>query len=86
MSLKMPPADSPIREKFDVADLVEAGRNPRNLPTFREALSNGRSFLGKTKGASAVNCLALGADGSILLVEVKRMSSKKLFNFGDPLK
>ena len=55
MSLKLPPADSPIREKFDMNQLVEAGRNPRNLPTFREALSNGRSFLGKTKGASAVN-------------------------------
>lgn len=86
MSLKLPLADSPIREKFDMADLVEAARCPRNLPAFREALDRGRAFLRKSPVASAVNFLALSADGSIILLEVKRMSSKRLFNFGDPLK
>lgn len=86
MSLKLPPADSPLREKFDLYHLVEAGRNSRSLPTFREALARGREYLARSPGVSGVNYLALRADGSISLVEIKAGSFKHLFNFGDPLK
>lgn len=86
MSLKLPPIGSPLREKFDMSDLVLAGLNPRCLPTSREVLALGRAFLAKAPDASGINYLTLRADGSIGLVCVKRASFKELFNFGDPLK
>lgn len=86
MSLKLPLASSPLREKFDIFQLSEAGKNPRSLPSFREALARGRAFLEHAPDVAAVNFIALRADGSISLVEIKAGSFKHLFNFGDPLK
>lgn len=87
MSFKLPPAGSELREKFDMEPLVAAGLPGGRLllPTFRECLAQGRSTIGKSAGAiKGVNFLCLAGNGHVVLVEVKRMSSKTLWDFGEP--
>lgn len=87
MALKFPPAGHPLCEKFEVADVENAAKpgGRSMLPCFRDALSSGRSMIGKSKGAiKGVNFIVCRADGAIALVEVKVMSSKWLWIFGIP--
>jgi hypothetical protein len=86
MSLKLPPIDSPVRQLFDVAFIADAcsPANRSKLPTFREALRNGREFLARAPSAKAVNMLALRADGAVWLVKVTPRAWSRAWSFGQP--
>ena len=82
MSLSLPVSNSPLRQMFEVNDLVHW----HNLPTFREALFAARNFLAVDSAARSVNSLAVMADGTIRLLQVgKRGGVRRLWNFGSPI-
>lgn len=83
--LRLPPQDSTIRECFDMAHLAEivAPENRLKLQTFREALSNAKSFFAQNKGVKVVNSVTLRANGELWLIQVgPRGGWKVLWNFG----
>lgn len=78
MSLSLPLSGSPLRDFFDVADLLDLSE----LPDFPSAIRSARAFLVAEKAASAVNALAVRANGEIWLIKVgKRGGWKRIWNF-----
>jgi hypothetical protein len=83
--LRLPPQDSKVRECFDLSHLAEmcAPENRLKLPTFRQALTNAKSFFGQNKGVKVVNSVTLRANGELWLIQVgPRGGWKVLWNFG----
>lgn len=84
MSLKLPPANSPVRELFEMAHLAEVG-NPaiRNkLPTLQTAKAQARGVLAKG-AARSVTYFVLRADGNLHLVTFGRKGGFRVrWNFG----
>lgn len=83
MSFRLPLTDSPLRELFDVRDLLPYGE-PGGLlkaPTLRQALNAARDMIAADSAVRAVHSLCLMADGSLCLLRVKAASSKILWNF-----
>lgn len=84
MSLALPPFNSPIRDLFVIDDLVDW----RAIPTFGTTLIKARRYVREQKqnGLREVFCIAMKADGSIVLFRVgPRGGWKKLWNFGVPI-
>lgn len=83
MSFRLPLANSPLRELFDVRDLLPYGE-PGGLlkaPTLRQALNAARATLAADSAIRSINSICLMADGSLCLLRVKAASSKILWNF-----
>jgi hypothetical protein len=82
MSLALPLSDSPIREMFDIRDLIDW----RGLPTFRQGLTSAKAFLAAEPAARSVNSIVIRADGEIWLIRIgKRGGWKRVWNFGNPI-
>ena len=83
MSIQLPSTDSPIRERFDVAHVVETLRpeNRSKLPAFGQIKSRiSREGLGE--GVHSINVICMKADGSICLVEFgPRGGAKQIWRF-----
>ena len=84
MSLSLPLSSSPLRECFDLADLVPLGMPGGKLkaPTFTQARIGARDFLAGSS-AKSVNSICLRADGSLVLARFSRNASKVLWKFCD---
>jgi hypothetical protein len=81
----LPPPAHPIRELFEVADLVPFGqRRPEKLPPVRwELRRNAMRFLEANPAARRVVGFVLCADDSVRLASVGRRGGiKLLWNFG----
>ena len=83
MSYRLPPTNSPIRDMFDMSDLVAmlAPANFQSLTTFSSAL---RAAPGTVKrlGAHSTNQIVMMANGTICLVRFgARGGHKKLWRF-----
>lgn len=84
MSLLLPPANSPLRSLFSVAELARqaAPENRGKLPTYRDAIVGARMFLTRN-AARSLNTLCVTADGHLRLVRVGiRGGVKRLWDFG----
>lgn len=81
--LHLPPASSPLRSLFAVADLVEW----RRLPSFRQSVASARRMFETDSAIREVFFLTIRANGEIWLVAFgPRGGWSRLFNFGDPLR
>lgn len=72
MSFRLPLTGSPLRELFDVRDLLPYGE-PGGLlkaPTFRQFIATGRETLANCPGVRSVHGFALRADGHLILLRV----------------
>ena len=79
MSLSLPLPSSPLRELFEVQDLVDY----RNLPTFREGLAGCRRYMASDANALSAHSIVMRADGEFWLIRVGRRGGwKRLWNFG----
>jgi hypothetical protein len=87
MSLRLPLADSPLRETLDLGALATLGtaEGRAQVPTFRQALTRAAAFLADCAEAKAVSFLCWRADGSLWLVEFTRRTWRKQWNFGNPV-
>lgn len=88
MSHLLPPANSPLREMFDIADLVAIGTKQREPITFKDAVfASKRFFASQPKGlVKSVVYIALKADGSLVLVSFGPRGAHKIhwiFRHGD---
>ena len=83
MSFQLPTSDSPLRELFSVAHLVEVAspENRYRLPTLRDAINSARKVV--DAGAHSANCICVTADGNLRLVRIgSKGGIKRLWNFG----
>lgn len=71
MSLRLPSPSSPLREMFDVADVVPFGMpgGMMKAPTFTECRIGAAKFFAGEPAASAVNSICLRASGALELVQ-----------------
>jgi hypothetical protein len=77
MALSLPLSSSPLRELFDVSDLLD----PKTLPTFPQARLAARNMFGDPS-ARAVHSICWRADGSLRLVRFgPRGGHKNLWTF-----
>jgi len=84
MSLHLPPANHPARERFDRQHLVEVAHpsNRQKLPTVRQAVNSARQML-KDGSAVAVFTFCLNAEGDLKLIRVNwRGGVSTVWNFG----
>lgn len=80
--LALPVTGSPLREMFEVQQLLR----PRELPTFRQCAHAARStFAASGPEVRAVNSVCLRADGAIELVKFgPKGGHKTMWKFGKP--
>lgn len=84
MSLILPPSGSPLRELFDVADLmliaekIAAGCSPMSLAS---AINSARSVIGGSIGVLSINYIVVDSEENLLLVNVGD-GFEILWNFG----
>ena len=80
MSLSLPAANSPLREMFEVSQLV----NFKSLPLLGDALCSCRKVV-EQQGVRSAQAVAFRSNGDLILFKVgKRGGFKMLWNFGRP--
>lgn len=84
MSIKLPPANSPLRALFDTAHLASIchPKNRDRLPTFPQARRSAQAFIAADPAAKSVTSVCLKACGDLELVTFTRTSHKTAFKFG----
>lgn len=77
--LRLPAADSPLRQMFSVEDLaLRLG----SVPLFRDAMRSAAAMF-EDRAVSSVNLVCRRMDGEIWLVQVGPKGGwKRLWNFG----
>lgn len=83
MSLILPPADSPLRDLFDVSDLAklpDAVMRGKLMSLDRSIFGAFESNFGGD-GVVSINVLA-EFEGNIVLAQISRSSAEVLWNFG----
>ena len=81
MSLLLPPSASPLRDQFEITDLVDLGK----IPSFAQALNACRKTVTSEKAIRSASAVCLRASGEVWLIEVgKRGAWRRRWNFGDP--
>lgn len=87
MSFKIPLKGDPIRELFDIQQLVEAGLpgGAAKLPTYQQIGPMGKATLAACMGSiEAVHYLFLDIDGWVALGQVRESGVYVLWVFGKP--
>lgn len=85
MSFALPLTGSPLREMFDVRDLVAIGLGREAVPTVEVATRLTRTFLALNRQAQSLNLLAATeAHGDLVLVRIARagVEPEVLWKFG----
>lgn len=83
MSLHLPPMSSPLRELFEVADVVPFGMPGGMLkaPLFGVCRAQAQTMMAD-RAIAAVNCICLRANGALELVQFgPRGGVKRLWRF-----
>ena len=82
MSYRLPITNHPLREAFDVRDLVAIGTGEQTPPTFPEARAAARRTFEGNDAVRAVNCICMRACGGLHLVRFgPRGGHKTLWRF-----
>jgi hypothetical protein len=68
----LPSADSPLREIFEIEDLVAIGTGERKAPTIPEARASARETFASSRTTSRVYFLAMRANDDIELISIGR--------------
>lgn len=83
MSHVLPVAGSPLREMFEISDLVAIATGERAVPTVNDAMHSAKRFLKGNEATKAVIAIVLQADDTLALFRFgARGGRRRLWVFG----